>query len=176
MNKNKSGHSMALYAGIFFISMSALILQVALTRVFAIMMWYHFTYLIISLALLGFGASGSLLTLLKLDNRTLAYANKLLIITSFLFGATIIISFFSITRIKIDTFVIWKSQKDFFSLIAIFLILSVPFLMGGLAIGSCLTRFSNSASRIYFIDLIGAAAGAIASPFILEKQDKPPPL
>ena len=47
------------YIGIFLISLSSLLLQVTLTRIISVMLWYHFTYLVISVALLGYGAAGS---------------------------------------------------------------------------------------------------------------------
>src|SRR3970282_1586234 len=39
--------------------------EVLLTRLFSIVLWHHFAYMIISAAMLGYGASGTLLTLLK---------------------------------------------------------------------------------------------------------------
>jgi hypothetical protein len=155
------------YLGIFLVSMSVLIFQVALTRIFAIMMWYHFAYLVISLALLGFGASGSLLTLLRLEQRRESDINRFLGVASLGFGLAILASFFSITQIQIDTFTIWKSPKSFLGLAAIFSILAVPFLLGGMAIGTCLTRYSRNVSRLYFADLLGAALGAVLCPLLL---------
>ena len=51
--------------GIFFISFSTLLFELSLTRVFSVTLWYHFGFLIISTALLGFGVSGVLLSLWK---------------------------------------------------------------------------------------------------------------
>ncbi len=51
------------YFGVFLISGVALALEVCLTRVLSIMMWHHFTYVVIGIALLGFGAAGSILQL-----------------------------------------------------------------------------------------------------------------
>src|SRR3990172_8133709 len=50
-------------AGLGLLSAAVLLSQVALIRVFSIAQFYHFAFLVISLALLGFGASGSLLAL-----------------------------------------------------------------------------------------------------------------
>ncbi|HEY5789641.1 MAG TPA: hypothetical protein VIX81_03400, partial [Gammaproteobacteria bacterium] len=44
---------------------AALAYEVLLVRLFAIVQWHHFAYLVISLALLGYGASGTLVTLLR---------------------------------------------------------------------------------------------------------------
>lgn len=54
-----------MYAGIFFVSLSALFLPVTLTRILSVMLWYNYTYLIIGIALLGYGAAGSRLTVLR---------------------------------------------------------------------------------------------------------------
>src|SRR5689334_21911611 len=48
-------------AGIFCAALGVLLLEVALTRIFSFTIWYHFAYLTISVALLGFGAAGSIL-------------------------------------------------------------------------------------------------------------------
>ena len=52
------------------LSASALAYEILLMRLFSIIQWHHFAYMIISLALLGYGASGSFLTLKS--NRLLA--------------------------------------------------------------------------------------------------------
>ena len=43
---------------IFVLAVNVLVLEVALTRIFSVITFHHFTYLIIALALLGFGAAG----------------------------------------------------------------------------------------------------------------------
>jgi len=43
---------------------AALLLESTLTRLLAVAQYYHFAFLVVSLALLGFGASGSILTLM----------------------------------------------------------------------------------------------------------------
>ena len=45
-------------AGLGLVSLSMLTLQVALTRVFSLLLWYHFAFLAVALALLGFTAGG----------------------------------------------------------------------------------------------------------------------
>jgi len=51
------------YAGIFLLSMATLLLELSLTRVLSVAMFYHFGFLVISTALLGFGVSGVVVTL-----------------------------------------------------------------------------------------------------------------
>ena len=47
-----------LLAGVFLISMGALALEVVLTRIFSVTMWYHFAFLAISMALMGSAMAG----------------------------------------------------------------------------------------------------------------------
>jgi hypothetical protein len=47
------------------LSACVLAYEVLLTRLFSIALWHHFAYMIISAAMLGYGASGTALTLLK---------------------------------------------------------------------------------------------------------------
>jgi hypothetical protein len=49
------------YGGIFLVSTAVLLMEISLTRIFSYTIWYHFTYVTISLAMLGFGASGAFL-------------------------------------------------------------------------------------------------------------------
>ena len=52
-----------IYLGILLLSAATLLFEITLTRVFSIAQWYHFAFMVVSLALLGFGASGSFLSL-----------------------------------------------------------------------------------------------------------------
>ena len=55
-------HSSLRALQVFLLTMSILILELALTRIFSFISFYHFTYLVISIAMLGFGAAGTYLT------------------------------------------------------------------------------------------------------------------
>ncbi|HEX2289212.1 MAG TPA: hypothetical protein VHH53_03235, partial [Pseudonocardiaceae bacterium] len=54
---------MLVYLGVGSVAAATLLYEVALTRIFAIAYGYHFAFLAMSLGLLGFGASGTLLGL-----------------------------------------------------------------------------------------------------------------
>ena len=51
------------YFGILLLSAATLLFEITITRVFSVAQWYHFAFMVVSLALLGFGASGSFLSL-----------------------------------------------------------------------------------------------------------------
>ncbi|MDQ5850885.1 MAG: hypothetical protein M3380_02210 [Chloroflexota bacterium] len=68
---------MAAYAGIFLISAATLLLELTLLRLFAVQQFYHFAFMAISLALLGAGASGSVLSIRRRWMARRAYASRL---------------------------------------------------------------------------------------------------
>ena len=52
------------FAGNFLLSLATLLLELSLMRVLSVALWYHFGFLVISTALLDFGASGVVLALI----------------------------------------------------------------------------------------------------------------
>src|SRR5947208_3721370 len=55
----------AVLAGVALSSFAALLLELALTRLFSVVLFYHFAFLAISIALLGLGAGGVFAYVLK---------------------------------------------------------------------------------------------------------------
>ena len=149
----------SLLAGIFCLGLSIIMFEIALTRVFAIMMWHHFTYMVISIGLLGFGASGSLLTATGIGKKKGA-AERVLVWTSMGYGVSVVLAFCFTTFVRIDSLKVWEQQENLLALSLIYMIVFVPFLLGGLGIGIALTRFAKSVNRLYFADLVGSAVGA----------------
>ena len=54
-----------LHSAIGLLSAAIIAFQLALMQVFSIVQWYHFAYMAISVALLGFGAAGTFLSLFE---------------------------------------------------------------------------------------------------------------
>lgn len=158
--------SRAVYGGLFFTAFSVLLLEVALTRVFAILMWHHFAYMVVSLALLGFGASGSLLTALRIG-RSRIDTPKMLSAFAGIYGATLVFAFLAVTRIRVDSLEIWNHPGNFFGLFLTYILLSIPFLFAGCAIGTTLARYPKQVGSLYFVDLLGSAAGGALAPLLL---------
>jgi hypothetical protein len=80
----------AVYAGIVLISAATLLLQVAFTRIFSVSIWYHFAFLVVSVALFGFGASGVALSLIpdqKADARRRGWTPALFGLSALGWGA-----------------------------------------------------------------------------------------
>ncbi len=152
-------------AGVFVLGASIILYEIALTRVFAVMMWHHFTYMVVSIALLGFGAAGSFLTGAREDSQ--AKPASRLAMHSLLFALTSTLAFCFVTLIRIDTLHLLDQPKNLIALLLFYIMISVPMLCGGLAIGVALMTMTKQVNRIYFADLAGSALGGGVSALIL---------
>lgn len=154
------------YAAIFLLALSVLVVEVALTRIFALITFYHFTYLIIGLALLGFGAAG---TVLSVSRRFAGSSIRPDVLASaiWFFALALLISLLTISKVTFDATAIHQ-HRDFSQLYGLLLLLALaalPFFCGGLAIGYLITKSGEEIHRIYFLDLAGAGCGSLAALF-----------
>ena len=148
---------MGYYLGIALISAATLLLELTLLRLFAVQQFYHFAFMAVSLALLGAGASGSVLTVTRrrLDPGTLCLA----------FGLTTVAAYLLINYLPFDSFSIaWDGRQPLY-LALYFLAAAVPFLFAGLLVGEAL--MSAASHRVYAANLIGSAAGSLGSLAVL---------
>jgi hypothetical protein len=79
-------------AGILVLSMATLLLELSLTRVLSVSLWYHFGFLVVSTALLGFGASGVLLAVWPRLRTEVSLPTALAVLAA-LFGVATVASF-----------------------------------------------------------------------------------
>jgi hypothetical protein len=149
------------YLGVFLLSMAILSLEITLTRIFSLAQWYHFAFMAVSIALLGFGASGSFLSLFpNLIKRDL---NKRLAGLSALLALGILASYLNINYIPFDSYrIAWEREQILF-LAVYYLFLALPFFFGGLALGALLAAWPEQAGKIYSFNLAGSALGCLAA-------------
>lgn len=101
------------YSGIFLLSLATLLLELALTRVLSVALWYHFGFLIISTALLGFGASGIVLALWPWLREQVAL-DRALALLALAFGLLTLLCFWLMKRIPFDPFSLLTNQRQLF--------------------------------------------------------------
>src|SRR5690242_15965653 len=146
------------YLGLFLISLATLLLELSLTRVLSVSLWYHFGFLVISTALLGFGASGVTLALWT-GLREKRNLDSALGILGLLFALSVVLSFWVMQKIPFDPFAVAVEHRQLFCMPSYFLVAAIPFFWSGLAISLLLTRGSNEVNRLYAYDLVGAGIG-----------------
>jgi hypothetical protein len=143
-------------AAIFLLTVGVLLLEIASTRIFSFSLWYHFTYVAISIALLGFGASG---TLLASSSRLARIpADRLLAQSMLVSAAGAVVLLLAIAYIRVEPFAIARDPGQFIRLVLLFLLCSIPFLTSGMALAVAF-RVTISPNGVYFADLLGAGAG-----------------
>jgi hypothetical protein len=147
------------------LSASALAYEILLMRLFSIIQWHHFAYMIIGLALLGYGISGSVISIFQkslLPRYTQTYIASL-----FLFSISAVVCFLIAQNIPFNAEeIFWDWQQSFF-LILLFILLALPFFFAASAICLTFTRYSTQISRVYAVDLIGAGIGSLGIIYLL---------
>jgi spermidine synthase len=147
------------------ISAAALAYEVLLMRLFSIIQWHHFAYMIISLALLGYGASGTFLALA--GTSLLRRFERTYWLCLVLFGLSAVACGLLAQRIPFNAEeVLWDWQQPV-RLLALYLLLSLPFFFAASGIALALSRYGNVVSRIYAADLLGAGAGSLGIVLLL---------
>ena len=141
-------------------------------RVLSIVQWHHFAYMIISLALLGYGVSGTFIALFRQtleQHFAVAFAASALI-----FSITMLACFMLGQAVPFNALEIVWDRRQFLNLSIIYLIFFVPFFFAACCIGLAFTCRREYISRIYFFDLLGAGLGAvliIGTLFVLAPQN-----
>ncbi len=149
---------MTLLLSIFVISAATIAYEILLMRLFSIIQWHHYAYFVISLALLGFGASGTYLSLAQSWLRSrfeMAFAGS-----ASLFGVFALGSFSLAQRVPFNPLALVWDPIQFLYITLIYLILTLPFFCASLCIGLALRFNRQRLSRIYAFDLAGAGLGA----------------
>lgn len=153
-------------------SATALAYEILLMRLFSIALWHHFAYMIISLALLGYGASGAVLTLAQSAVRR--HFAPLFSAAAAAFGVSAIACYALAQRVPFNPLeVLWDARQPAY-LLAVYLLLALPFLFAGGCVCMAFTRFQGLQWRIYSFDILGAGAGSLgvlALLFVLPPHD-----
>jgi len=157
------------YAGLFFITLATLMYEILLTRIFSVTMWYHFAFMAISIAMFGMTV-GAIIVYLFPGRFVESRAKSDMGLSAFLFAVTVVLSF--LVHLSIP-FVFEKSLSGFFSIAATYTVIAVPFIFSGICVCIALTKFPAQISRLYAVDLAGAALGCFLLIVALNITDGP---
>lgn len=140
-----------IYLGVFFTTLATLVLELSLTRIFSVVFYYHLAFLAISIALFGLGVGGvfSYLAAARKGNffvklGTLAGLNSIAVVLSLIY---------LITR---------SGQLSNTTLALVYFASALPFFFSGIIISMVVSETIERVDRVYFFDLLGAAAGCLA--------------
>ena len=148
---------MIYYLGILLLSAAFLLLELTLIRLFAVQQFYHFAFMAISLALLGAGASGSLLSVWQRRFNPAAL--------SLAFAITAVFAYLLINYVPFDSFSIAWDRRQILYLAVYFLAAAGPFLFGGLLVGGELiaagAKEGGGSHLVYGANLMGSGLGCV---------------
>ena len=139
---------------VFLITLSGLILEVGLTRIYSASIWYHFAFVAISVALLGWGLGGFTVHLWKRFKPISMNAASLVTV---LYAAAIPFCLWLLVR--------YPFEMDRLPLY--FLAPLLPFFLAGMALSIIFDLHRAQAGTLYFFDLVGAALGAVVVTLLL---------
>lgn len=146
------------------IALSTLFYELSLIRILDVLWYPHFAYMVITLALLGFGIAG-VITSIMADR--IATGQKTLLLLSVLLALSYVGIFFLLDNIHVDfrnfTSVVTLGSK----VLVLFSGLTVPFFLSGLILSILFTNHAEQFGRLYFWDLVGASIGCLLVPLLI---------
>lgn len=143
------------------LSASSIAFQLVLMQLLSIVQWYHFAYMIMSVALLGFGAAGTFIVIFKkwLLDRFEVVIPLFMFLSGIAMATVTILAQFSFVRF--DSLLLFSEYTNIYKLFLTYLLFFVPFLLGALPIGLVFTKYIDNIGKLYFANLIGSGAGGI---------------
>ena len=140
-------------AGMFLVSAASLMYEISLARLLAIELWHHYAFLIISCALLGYGAAGAF---------RLTWTGRIPLFLPVLSFSLLLIPLFLLSsQLPFDPALMSLDPWHGGWLLLSFLLLAVPFLLAGLTLNLLLEQFTEHVHFLYAIDLVGASCGIL---------------
>lgn len=166
--------SKLLYVSLFLLSVSVIAFQIVLMQLLSYVQWYHFAYMIISVALLGFGAAGSLLAI----NRVWLVKNSEQLLPFLMISSgiafSIVIPAAQWLFGDFESYLLFVDTGQIFYLLFTYLLFAIPFVFSGLAIGIIFVKHVNKIGFLYFSNLTGSGFGGLFAlliiPFFMPDQ------
>ena len=157
---------LGLFTAVALLSAGVLGYEILLARLLAIVHWHHFAYMIIAVALLGFGAAGSLVAVFQ--RALLARFRWVFGGAALGFGAGAPAAFAVAQALPFNALEIaWDPAQPGW-LFALYLVLAVPFLSAALALALAFRAHAARAGALYRMDLVGAGLGALGMVLLLD--------
>jgi MFS family permease len=157
-------------SAVFLIGFSTLAFEVLLTRIFSIGQWNHLSFMVISIALFGFAASGTYLSIYNARRGQRPHSFSIHRATAMLvalYTATTILAFIALNNSPLDYFRLPVEPIQSVYLLIAFILLALPFFFSGLIVALAYTRRPEKTGLIYFATMCGSAAGAIFPGWLL---------
>jgi hypothetical protein len=158
------------YVGVFLISLASLALEVLHMRIFAYALWHHLAFLVVSIAILGFGAAGAFLSVAGPLRR--ARVNVSMAWAGLFFMVSTLVGPWFLTGKPVDVF----NQIGFdevLTTIGYYALFALPYFFCGWIISLTLARGGEAVPKLYFANMVGSGVGCFALFGLLEPLGAP---
>jgi hypothetical protein len=153
----------ARYAAVFVVTMSNLMLELLLTRIFSATMFYHFAFMAVSVALFG-TAVGAVAVHVAPRHFRADDGGRLAARYALLYGGAVVVCTALQLRLNV-TF--GSSWRELVTLATLYVLIAVPFILCGIFTCLVLLGAADRVGVVYCADLLGAGAGcALFVPFM----------
>ncbi|MDX1707695.1 MAG: hypothetical protein R3274_03775, partial [Desulfobacterales bacterium] len=156
---------------VFLIGFSTLAFEVLLARIFSITQWNHLSFMVISIALFGFAASGTVLSIFNARRNTrqrpLMTVQLATTLWLALYASTTLLAFVAVNHLPLDYFRLPVEPVQSIYVLAAFILLALPFFFSGGMVVFAYMRMPQQTGLIYCATMAGSACGAIAPALML---------
>ena len=148
-------------AAIALLSAALIAYQVAIIQLLSLVQWYHYASMVISVALLGFGAAGSLLSIKRVW--LLQHSDTLLpvLMIGCGFSMLIAVEISNSGLARFDSYLLFTGGLQRLRLLINYVLFFIPFFLGALTLGIVFTKNIDEIGRVYSSNLVGSGAGAL---------------
>ena len=157
LNPVSSIPSKRFFVAVGAVSFSALLLELSLTRLFSVVLFYHFAFLAVSLALLGLGAGG-VFAHLRHQRLTAIPTERLCSTLSLVNAIAVLLGLMIVLRLPVS---LALSLGNLAKLTAIYVICAVPFFVTGIIFSTVFARNTEQIGRLYAADLAGGSIACL---------------
>ena len=132
------------------VSATSLMWEVALTRLFSVVLQYHYVFLVVSLAVLGLGLGAVVVASTGIFTRA---AGGSALLTYLCSGLAVALPLTALAIVALGN----VESVALYSLMAV-----IPFTLAGIVVSGLFTLWPTMAGQLYGADLLGAGVGAAA--------------
>ncbi len=162
-----AGPPIRLHLALALLSVAVIAYQLVLMQILSITQWHHFAYMVISIALLGFGAAGTVLALARewLLERTEQLLPPLIFASAA--AMAMVVELAQDQFGGFDSYLLFVDPGQALRLLLVNLLFAAPFFLAALVIGLVFVRHVAGIGTLYFANLIGSGAGGAVAVLLL---------
>ncbi len=146
------------FFGLLLLAAATLLLEVSLTRILSVTLWYHFAFMVISTALFGLGFAG---VVLSLRRAAASVPARMVAVWGLSTPLAFLAGYGLFMLVPFEPFSLGSRPVQWLYLPLSYLAVCLPFFCSGATIAALLTRHAAFVHRLYLFDLVGAGAGSL---------------